>query len=425
MRIARPADADYEKLLDRLCHRPVASDPEVAGRVRAIIAEVRARGERALRELTQRFENRSVDPIELPEATWRAEAQRVDPRVRCSLAEAARRITAYHSYQRQAGYLLDADGLRLELRSQPLDRIAAYAPGGTARYPSSVLMTVIPAGLAGVREIVLCTPGPSPETLAAAELAGVHRVIQLGGAQAVAALAYGTASVPRVDKIVGPGNAYVAEAKRQVFGDVAIDAVAGPSEVLLLADAKARADLIASDLLAQAEHGPDSVAVLVTPADALAIAVLEQLSRQLVDLPRRTIAEAALAQGALIVTPDLSSAINFANRFAAEHVGLHLEDARRYESEIRHAGAIFVGPYSPEALGDYLAGPNHVLPTAGTARFWSPLGVHDFVKRTSVIEATADALCRDAGHVTRLARAEGLEAHARSVELRSGVKHLD
>ncbi len=419
LRILRAGEPDADSAIEALCRRGVATDPTVAERVSAILADVRARGDAAVRALTLRFEGRDPAPIELGRADVAAIAARTAPDVRGSLERAARRIRGFHERQRETGFELDEGGCRLGVRVTPLGRVAVYAPGGTARYPSSVLMTAIPAVVAGVREIVLLTPGPSPETMCAAEIAGVHRVMQVGGAQAIAAAAFGTESVPRVDKIVGPGNAYVAEAKRQVFGAVAIDAVAGPSEVLLVADGSARADVLAADLLAQAEHGPDSFAILVTPDAALADAVASELARQLAELPRREIAARALADhGALVVTADLEAALALADRFAPEHLGLHVGGARAAAARIQNAGAIFLGEHSPEAAGDYLAGPNHVLPTAGTARFASPLGVWDFVKRTSVLEYGASALAGQADDITRLARAEGLEAHARSIEVR-------
>jgi len=419
VRILRAGEPEADARIEALCRRGVAADPTVAERVRAILADVRARGDAAVRELTQRFEGRDPAPIELGRADVAALAERTAPAVRASLEHAAARIRAFHERQREVGFSYAEDGCRLGVRVTPLARVAVYAPGGTARYPSSVLMTAVPAVVAGVREIVLFTPGPAPETMCAAQIAGVHRVMQVGGAQAIGAAAFGTESVPRVDKIVGPGSAYVAEAKRQVFGDVAIDAVAGPSEVLLVADDSARADVLAADLLAQAEHGADSFAVLITTDAALAEAVGRELAAQLAELPRRELAARALADhGALVVVRDLDAALALADRFAPEHLGLHVRDAGAAAARISNAGAIFVGPHSPEAAGDYLAGPNHVLPTAGTARFASPLGVWDFVKRTSLIDYDEAALCAQADDITRLARAEGLEAHARSIDVR-------
>ncbi len=383
--------------------------------------DVRARGDAAVAEYTERFEHRSpgAHGYEIDEARWKAEADRVAPEVIAALQHAADRITAFHQPQRESGYELREPGVRLALRVEPLARAGLYAPGGTARYPSSVLMTAVPARVAGVREIIMCTPGASPETLAAARIAGVDRVFEIGGAQAIAAMAYGTATVPRVDKIVGPGNAYVAAAKRIVFGDVDIDSIAGPSEVLVLADESADPELVAADLLAQAEHDAEAIPILVTTSAELPEAVDAALAAQLAVLSRREIAAASLAHhGVAIVAVDLVAAIRIANSLAAEHLELHVRDAARVADQIRCAGAIFVGAWTPEAAGDYLAGPNHVLPTAGAARYASPLGVHDFVKRISILEYDADGLAAHADDFVRLAGVEGLGAHARSVTLR-------
>jgi histidinol dehydrogenase len=297
--------------------------------------------------------------------------------------------------------------------------VGLYVPGGTARYPSSVLMTAIPAKVAGVPEVVMVTPGASPETLLAARLARVDRVFEIGGAQAIGALAYGTQSVPRVDKIVGPGNAWVASAKRQVYGEVDIDSIAGPSEVLVIADATAKPAWVAADLIAQAEHDKEARAVLVTTSLELATAVSGELARQLADLPRRAIASHALAEhGAAVIVDSIDAAITYANAFAPEHLELQVANARAISARCTTAGAIFVGAYSSEAAGDYLAGGNHVLPTGGAARYASPLGVHDFRKRTSVIEYSAEAAMGHADAIATLANAEGLDGHGRSALMR-------
>ena len=399
--------------------RRLVLPPEVESGARAIVDEVRRRGDAAVRELTERFEGRRLDQLELSRAAWDEAADRVAPDVLRALGRAAERIAAFHERQREVGYELCEAGVRLALRLTPLARVGLYVPGGTARYPSSVLMTAVPARVAGVGEIIMVTPGPSPETLAAARLAGVHRVFVIGGAQAVAALAFGTESVPRVDKIVGPGNAWVAAAKRLVFGEVDIDSVAGPSEVLILADDSADARFIAADLLAQAEHDEIACPLLVTTSERLARAVADELARQLVDLPRRKIAEAALrANGAAIIVDQLDEAIAFANRYAPEHLELIVADAARVAERIHTAGAIFVGAFTPEAAGDYMAGPNHVLPTGGAARYASPLGVYDFVKRTTVLEYDAAGLAAQADDIVRLAAVEGLDGHGRSVAIR-------
>ena len=423
MRLVMPEDADRPDLLARLSDRSATVEATVEQAVREVIGEVRARGDAAVRALTERFERRTLSSLELSRETWEREAQRVAPGVRRALEHARDRIARFHEAQAQstigASYELDGGGVRLGLRVQPLQRVGLYVPGGTARYPSSVLMAAVPARVAGVREIVMVTPGPSPETLCAALIAGVHRVFAVGGAQAVAALAYGTESVPRVDKIVGPGNAYVAEAKRQVFGAVDIDAVAGPSEILVIADDTAQPLLVAADLLSQAEHDVEAHAILVTPSATLARAVQAEVARQLAGLPRREIAaESIRRHGVAVITRSLDEAIAFAEAYAPEHLELMIAEPRAAAARISTAGAIFLGAATPEAAGDYLAGPNHVLPTGGAARYGSPLGVYDFVKRTSLIEYTPEALAEHAGDILALAEVEGLDAHGRAVRAR-------
>ncbi|MBI5482028.1 MAG: histidinol dehydrogenase [Deltaproteobacteria bacterium] len=422
LRILLPDEADYHAEVARLLDRGRAVPPAVEETVRAIVADVQRRGDEAVREYCARFDGGAPERFELRRDEIEAAAAAATPEVRAALERAAARIRAFHERQRVAGYdFTDADGVHLGLRVAPLGRVGLYVPGGTARYPSSVLMTAVPAKVAGVPEVVMTTPGPSPETLAAALIAGVDRVFTLGGAQAIAALAYGTRSVPRVDKIVGPGNAWVTAAKRLVYGAVDIDAIAGPSEVLIVADETAEPAWCAADLLAQAEHDPDAVPVLVTTSAALAAAVARAVETQLADLPRRAIAAAALAgQGRIVVVADVAAAVRFANEFAAEHLELQVRAARAALPAITAAGAVFVGPFTTEALGDYFAGPNHVLPTAGTARWASALGVHDFVRQTTVLEYDRDALQRHAADVQRLAQVEGLDAHGRAVAVRLG-----
>lgn len=418
IRLERGDDAPA---LRALLDRSATAAPEVERKVTEIIEAVRARGDAAVRELTEQFEGRSPrdGSYEIPRAVWQAAADGVDGRVRAALAEAARRIRAFHERQVEAGYSMDAGGARLELRVDPLARVGLYVPGGTARYPSSVLMTAIPARVAGVEEIVMVTPGASAETLAAAALAGVDRVFEIGGAQAVAALAFGTETVPRVDKIVGPGNQWVASAKRQVFGIVDIDSVAGPSEVMILADDSARPAWVAADLLAQAEHDTEARPVLVSTGDALLDAVEAELARQLAGLSRAAMARTALERhGVAVIAADRAAAVAFANRYAPEHLELHMRDARALVPALRTSGAIFVGPLAAEAAGDYMAGPNHVLPTGGAARHASPLGVHDFRKRTSIIEYDAEALLAQGNAIMQLAAVEGLDAHGRSIAIR-------
>ena len=412
--------------LRRLAERGSAAGGRIEADVRRIIAAVRRDGDRALIRLTRRFDR----------VTLRRSALRVDQRdlaaafrglpavVRGDLLLAAGRIRRFHAHQRERSWSFrDRSGARLGQRIQPLERVGVYVPGGRAAYPSTVLMTVIPARVAGVGEVVAVSPvgpdGDTPIVLAACHVAGVDRLYRVGGAQAVAALAFGTASVPRVDKIVGPGNVWVATAKRLCFGQVDIDVIAGPSEVLIVADGSADAELVAADMLAQAEHDPMAAAVCVTSDRRLAPRVAAALERQLAALPRRAVAARSLARfGAIVVTRSLEEAVAIANRLAPEHLELAVREPRRWADRIRHAGAIFLGQEAPEAFGDYLAGPNHVLPTGGTARFASPLGVYDFVKRTSMIEAGPRTMAQLGRSIVRLARLEGLDAHGRAVERR-------
>jgi histidinol dehydrogenase len=404
---------------------------ETAGRaveaaVRRIVDAVRRRGDRALVALARRLDGvkvRRAAALRIPPERLAAAWAGVPEAVRRDLGLAARRIRAFHRRQRERSWSFrDATGARLGQQIQPLDRVGVYVPGGRASYPSTVLMTVIPARVAGVREVIGVTPiagDGDPVLLAACHLAGVDALYRVGGAHAVAALAFGTATVPRVDKIVGPGNIWVATAKRLCYGQVDIDSIAGPSEVLIVADGSADAGLVAADMLAQAEHDPLAAAVCVTTDRRLAARVAAALDAQLAALPRRRIAARALAAfGAIVVVRSLGEAIAVANRLAPEHLELLVRSPERWVARVRHAGAVFVGPWAPEAFGDYLAGPNHVLPTGGTARFASPLGVYDFVKRTSVIRAGRRTLARLGPAVARLARLEGLDAHGRAVERR-------
>jgi histidinol dehydrogenase len=395
--------------------------------VRAIIADVRRRGDAALFAYTRRFDGVALTSrtIEVPRAAMAAAAAALPPIVRRDLELAARRIRAFHRRQRQSSWSYrDASGARLGQQVRALDRAGVYIPGGTAAYPSSVLMNVIPAKVAGVGEVIGVTPAghAGAPLLAAAHIAGIDRLFRVGGAQAIAALAYGTRSIPRVDKICGPGNVYVATAKRLVFGTVDIDMIAGPSEVLIVADGRATPAWVAADLLSQAEHDPLAAAILVTPSAALVRAVQAELATQLAALPRRVIARRALRRhGTAIVTASVAEAIAVANRIAPEHLELAVARPEDWLPTVHHAGAIFLGEHTPEPFGDYLAGPNHVLPTGGSARFSSPLGVYDFIKRSSVIGASPRALRRLGPAVVRLARLEGLDAHARAMTLRLGA----
>jgi histidinol dehydrogenase len=411
-------DAGFMGALGGLTRFEAAQDPAVEAAVRAILAEVRARGDAAVLEYTERFDKVKARALaELEKDFSRAS-------IPAELAEALRvaheRIRRFHEKQLQKSWeCTEADGTRLGQRLMPLERVGLYVPGGKAAYPSSVLMNAVPAKVAGVRELVMVCPNPNELVLAAAALAGVDRVVAIGGAQAVAALAYGTQSLPRVDKIVGPGNVYVAEAKRQVFGQVGIDMLAGPSEILVISDGRTPADWVAMDLFSQAEHDESAQALLLSP-DRKHLDDVESSIRRLVgEMPRRETIEASLeARGALIETRDLGEACALANRIAPEHLELSVEDPRAWLPLLANAGAIFLGRWSSEAIGDYCAGPNHVLPTAGTARFSSPLGVYDFQKRTSIIEIS-QAGAKALGKISSvLAQGEGLGAHARSAEMR-------
>ncbi|NVB82080.1 MAG: histidinol dehydrogenase [Kofleriaceae bacterium] len=410
LRQIRGGSPEAEKLLDRSTRFEDGVDDAVA----AILQDVRFRGDEAVAEYTRKFDRREP-PYEVTRERWDQLAGTVGKRVHDALDLAATRIRSFHERQREPDVDVTLDGVRLELRVTPLHRVGLYVPGGTARSPSSVLMPAIPAKVAGVAEVIMVTPGASPEAMLAARLAGVDRVFELGGAQAVGALAYGTATVPRVDKIVGPGNAWVASAKRQVYGEVDIDSVAGPSEVLIIADDSALPAWVAADLLAQAEHDREARAILVTPSTALASAVSAELETQLATLPRKHIAEQSIAEhGACVIVGSIDDAIAFANRFAPEHLELDVADARTVATRCTTAGAIFVGKWSSEAAGDYVAGANHVLPTGGAARYASPLGVHDFRKRTSIVEYSEAAAIAHADDIAELAACEGLDAHGRS-----------
>ncbi len=414
--------ATFERLLDR----SQSADPTVETTVRAIVDDVRVRGDAALLEYTSRFDHydvASVDKLEIPRTRLNEARLTIPTDARTALETAATRIRDYHARQRIESWSFESEGTRLGQQVTPLARAGLYVPGGKAAYPSSVLMNAIPAKVAGVPELVMVVPAPQGElnelVLAAAGIAGVDRVFTIGGAQAVAALAYGTTAIPKVDKIVGPGNIYVATAKRMVFGAVDIDMIAGPSEIVVLCDGNTDPDWIAMDLFSQAEHDERAQAILVSLDEAFTKRVAEAIERLLPTMERRDIIQASLeARGALITVRDLDEGVSIVNRIAPEHLELSLDNADAVAASIRHAGAIFIGRYTAEALGDYCAGPNHVLPTSGTARFSSPLGVYDFQKRTSLIQCSADAASALGRVASTLARAEGLTAHARSAEYR-------
>lgn len=396
--------------------------------VSEILAKVRREGDAALYELTEKFDRAKVSDLAVTRAEIDEALAAVEPAFIGVLKEAAANITKFHAKQLRNSFILnDSDGIVMGQKVIPLDRAGIYVPGGTAAYPSTVLMNAIPAKLAGCREVIMVTPPGrdgkvNPAILAAANIAGVDRIFRVGGAQAVAALAYGTESIPKVDKIVGPGNAFVAEAKKQVFGTVAIDMIAGPSEILIVADAASDPRVLAADMLSQAEHDKLASAVLVTESAELAGKVAAELEAQLPALSREEIARASIeANGKIIIAPDIERAIEIANTIAPEHLELCVDAPFDYLDKIRHAGSVFLGRNCPEALGDYLAGPNHTLPTGGTARFSSPLSVDDFVKKTQYTYFTAGALERVAGSVAYFAEKEGLTAHAHSARIRGEV----
>ncbi|HVY45534.1 MAG TPA: histidinol dehydrogenase [Minicystis sp.] len=413
--------SEFDAKLDQLMRRGGEDLDAVAPVVREILADVRRSGEAGVRRSIEAFERRRPAKLVLRDFDGAGALARLEASLRDALALAAARITRFHERQREPGFRYVEEGIELGVRVRPLARVGVYAPGGKARYPSSVLMAAIPARVAGVADVVLATPAPDDRRLAAAPLAGVTTVLDAGGAHAIAALAYGIAGLPRVDKIVGPGNAYVACAKRLVFGEVAIDGIAGPSEIVALADASADARLVAADLLSQAEHDEAAYAVLVTDSRAVAEAVVAETARQLETLERRDVAAASLAaHAAVLVTRSRERMIEVADRIGGEHVALHVADPEGALARLENAGAALLGAETPVAVADYMAGPSHVLPTGGNVRFASPLGVHDFVVRTSVVRYGAEALARQAPAITTLARAEGLDAHARAVEARLG-----
>ena len=423
------ADSDFYRQLDELLAWEQVSDEQVGQTVRDIISDIRARGDAALLEYTNRFDRMqagSIAELEISQARLQQALVEIPAEQREALERAAARVRAYAEHQKMASWsYTESDGTVLGQQVTPLDRAGLYVPGGKAAYPSSVLMNAIPAKVAGVAELIMVVPTPDGVTndlvLAAAAIAGVDRVFAVGGAQAVAALAYGTESIPRVDKIVGPGNIYVATAKGMVFGQVGIDMIAGPSEILVVCDGNTDPDWIAMDLFSQAEHDEDAQAILVSPDADFLERVAASIERLLPTMERAELIGASLAgRGALIRVRDLEEAAAVANHIAPEHLELSVEDPQGLAAQIRHAGAIFMGRYTAEALGDYCAGPNHVLPTSRTARFSSPLGVYDFQKRSSLIFCSAAGAADLGRTASRLARGEGLTAHARSAEYRIG-----
>lgn len=422
---------NFHPELDKLLAFEATQDEQLEATVAAILKDVRVRGDAAVLEYTWRFDRLNISDaaqLEIPAAALRNAFESLPAAQRNALEQAAQRVTAYHQKQVQTSWsYADVEGNTLGQQITPMDRVGLYVPGGKAAYPSSVLMNALPAKVAGVGELIMVVPTPdgvqNALVLAAAHLAGVDRVFTIGGAQAVAALAYGTAIIPRVDKIVGPGNAYVAAAKRRVFGVVGIDMVAGPSEILIICDGQTDPDWIAMDLFSQAEHDELAQAILLTPDAGFIEAVAVSAKRLLSIMPRHEIIRTALQnRGALIAVRDLAEACVISNRIAPEHLELSVENPQQWLPHIKHAGAIFMGRYTSESLGDYCAGPNHVLPTSGTARFSSPLGVYDFQKRSSLIEVSAQGATTLGAIAAELAMGEGLHAHAQSALYRSEGK---
>jgi histidinol dehydrogenase len=427
MRVLNANDATFSAELVALTHYAGALDPQVDATVATILQEVRTRGDEAVLEYTAKFDHftaANVRALKVDKSDLAAAWREIPAAQQSALEVAAERIRIFHERQKQESWTYtEADGTRLGQIVTPLDRVGIYVPGGKAAYPSSLLMGAIPAKVAGVGELVMVVPTPhgvrNPVVFAAAHLAGVDTVFTVGGAQAVGALAYGTATIPRVDKIIGPGNAYVAAAKRRVFGQVGIDMVAGPSEIVVIADDTANPDWVAMDLFSQAEHDEVAQSILITPSPAFAAKVQTSIAKLIGEMPRADIIRASLTnRGAIIVVCDLAHACEVSDAIAPEHLELMFDEAEHYVAKLKHAGAIFVGHYACESLGDYCIGPNHVLPTSGTARFASPLGVYDFQKRTSLIHPSVSAAQSLSRVAATLAHGEGLQAHARAAEMR-------
>lgn len=429
MRLLNSQQASFEQELTELLAFETVNDPALLATVDDIIAQVRQGGDEVVLKLTQQFDNhpaKTFAELEISQEKLKQAFEGLNPTIKQALELAAQRVTSFHERQRQESWTYqDALGNTLGQQVTPLDKVGIYVPGGLASYPSSVLMNALPAKVAGVGQIIMVVPAPhgelNPLVLAAAYLAGVDKVFTIGGAQAVAALAYGTNTIPQVDKITGPGNKYVAAAKRAVFGQVGIDMIAGPSEVLVYAEGVAndKADWLAMDLLSQAEHDTVAQAIFVTPSEPLLKKVAQEIEKALADLPKAEIAKAAIAnRGALILVKDRAEGIEVINRIAPEHLELSVDDPEAIVKDVRHAGAIFMGRYTPEAIGDYCAGPNHVLPTSGTARFSSPLGVYDFQKKSSIIYCSEQGSQTLAKTADILAVEENLDAHARSARYR-------
>ncbi len=425
IQVAKADGVCERRLIEQLKQRSGEIDRSVTAAVTEILDQVRLYGDTAVREYTMKFDGSVPENAEVPKEVLDAALETCDQKFVYALYRAADNIRDFHARQKQQSWLEPgADGVILGQRIRALHRVGIYVPGGTAAYPSSVLMNAIPAKIAGVKEIIMVTPpqkdgNPNPDILAAAKIAGVDRVFLMGGAQAVAALAYGTETVPKVDKIVGPGNIYVATAKKLLYGTVDIDMIAGPSEILIVADETANPKFLAADLMSQAEHDKMASAILLTTSTTVANKTVEELERQMQTLSRREIIEQSLTDfGAIIVCNSIDEAVDFANELAPEHLEMAVQNPLEYIGRIDNAGSVFLGQYSPEPLGDYFAGPNHVLPTSGTARFFSPLSVDSFIKKSSFIYYTQDALSKAKDDIIKLAETEGLTAHANSIQVR-------
>ncbi len=431
MNLYSSSQDDINQLLTRLKSRNSEQRQDVTEAVRNILQEVRSEGDKAVLRFTQKFDRVEIKSPEVEKAELQNALNTLEPELLSSIRKAGENIRSFHEKQKEnSWFTTDGDGILLGQKVTPLERVGVYVPGGTAPLPSSVLMNVIPAKVAGVGEIILCTPPgknglPNPVTLACAAIAGVDRVFAIGGAQAVASMAYGTETVPKVDKITGPGNIYVATAKRMVYGLCGIDMIAGPSEILIIADEYARPDYVAADLLSQAEHDSVASSVLLSTSRELIDQVITEMDKQTGKLPRQSfVMESIKNYGAAVLVESLAQAAEISNRIAPEHLELYVKNPLELLGSIRNAGAIFLGEYAPEPLGDYLAGPNHILPTNGTARFSSPLGVSDFVKKSSVISYSRSALQSIWKDAVRFAEAEGLDAHANSIRIRFGEEQV-
>ncbi|HLA48596.1 MAG: histidinol dehydrogenase [Nitrospinae bacterium RIFCSPLOWO2_02_39_17] len=425
MKIVKTWEDGFDEALNRIVTRGIAVRPDVEASVRNIINKVKEKGDEAVIKFTKKFDNYHLSPENIKvsgEEIENAYAS-IDKKILEHLKLTAERIKKFHEHQVEKSWSYNEDGVLLGQIIRPLAIVGVYAPGGKASYPSSVLMNVIPAKVAGVKKVIMCTPASAgrlnPSVLIAADIVGVDEIFCIGGAQAIAGMAYGTETIPRVDKIVGPGNIFVAEAKRMVFGDVDIDMVAGPSEILVIADKSARADFIAADLLSQAEHDELAYPLFITDSLDLATDVVKELDIQKKSLSRSEIIDNCLKNNCIcFVVKDIDEGIELSNKIAPEHLELMIEDPDKMIDKVQNAGAIFLGKFTPEAIGDYAAGPNHVLPTGGTARFFSPLGVYDFVKRSSLISFNEKSLKDIAPTVKGIAEAEGLTAHAKAIEIR-------